>query len=274
MALKTILVHLANDPDHRARMEIARSLARQHGAFLTALYIARPSEALQHIAGRGVSRAFLEEAAESARRHAQELEGEFTDYCNRESIDCEWIVADGENLESLAKRAHAADLVIVNRPSDRNLEDRVRLRLADELILNTGLPILALPPGSHDGWVPKRVLVAWKPTREAVRAVRDSLPILEKAEKVIIGTVRPSAEDAISTLEVEQYLQRQGIEAETVDMDEEDGAGSTILSMAAAHDCDLVVAGAYGHSRLREVFVGGFTRTLLRHAEIPLLLSH
>jgi len=274
MALRTILVHLANDPDHRVRMEVAKSLARAHGAYLIALYITRPGYSMQYLAGRGVSRVFLEEAKASAERHAEELEGEFTDYCERKNIPHEWIVADGEHLDLLAEHAHAADLVVVTRPSDRNLEDRVRLRLAEELVLNTGLPILVLPPGFKDDWVPRRVLIAWKPTREAVRAVRDALPLLEKAQEVIVGTVRPSSADAISTMQINHYLDRQGIESKTIDMEEQGSTGETILAMASAHGCDLVVAGAYGHSRLREVFVGGFTRTVMRHTEVPLLLSH
>lgn len=274
MALKTIVVHLTNDEDHASRMAVAKSLARQHDAFLTALYITRPSDQLQHIAGRGVSSVFLEEAMKSAERHARELEQEFKDYCTRNDIPNEWIVADGEHLELMARHAHAADLLIVTRPQDAYLEDRVRPRLAEEVIMNSGLPVMVLPPGFENGWTPKRVLIGWKGTREAVRAVRDSLSILQQAEAVLVGTVRPDSEDAISTLEIMQYLDRQGIPAGSIDLMEEDGAGRTLLSMAEAHECDLLVAGAYGHSRLREIFVGGVTRHLLRHSKLPLLLSH
>ncbi len=274
MGLKTIVVHLTNDKDHATRMAIAKSLAREHEAFLTALYITRPSDNLQHIAGRGVSVAFLEEAVESAERHAKEVEAEFKDFCSREKIPNEWIVADGEHLELLAKHAHAADLLIVTRPEDEHLEDRVRTRLAEEVIMSSGLPVLVLPPDFKSEWSPKRVLIAWKGTREAVRAVRDSLSILQAADKVLVGSVRPSAEDAVSTLEVTQYLKRHGIETETIDLTEENGTGRTLLNLAEAHDCDLLVAGAYGHSRLRELIVGGVTRHLMRHATVPLLLSH
>ncbi len=274
MALKTIVVHLTNDEDHAQRMAVAKSLARQHEAFLTALYITRPSDHLKHIAGRGVSQVFLEEAIKSAERHAKELETEFKDYCERQEISHEWVVADGEHLELLAKHAHAADLLIVTRPLDEYLEDRIRPRLAEAVILNSGLPVMVLPPGFKDDWTPKRVLIGWKRNREAVRAVRDSLPILHKAQQVLIGTVQPDAEDAVSTMEIAQYLERQGIKAETIDLPEQRGVGETLLAMAAAQSCDLLVAGAYGRSRLREALVGGVTRTLMRHSDMPLLLSH
>ncbi len=275
MAIKTIVVHVTNDEDHAGRIAAAKSLARQHDAFLIALYVTRPADQLQHIAGRGVSRAFLDQARESAERHAEEVEAEFTSSCERNSIPFEWIVADGEHLELMAQQAHAADLLIVTRPSDRYLEDRLRPRFAEEVIMNTGLPVMVLPPGFKGDWTPKRVLIGWKGTREAVRAVRDSLSILQKADSVLVGTIRPSEADAVSTIEIRRYLERQGVDCDVIDMQEEDGGtGKTLLSMAAAHDCDLLVTGAYGHSRLREIFVGGVTRTLMRNAQIPLLLSH
>ncbi len=274
MALKTILVHLANDEDHVGRMEVAKGLARAYDAFLTALFITHPGDTLKHIPGRGVSPVFLEEAFESANRRARELEGEFSDYCTRENIPHEWVVADSEHLETIARHAHAADLVIVTRPTDQNLEDRVRIRMAEELVLSSGLPILALPPGFGGEWLPKHVLIAWKPTREAVRAVRDALPLIETADKVIVASIKPSAEDAVSTLEVMQYLRRQGANVESIDMPEKDSVADTLLAIAESHECNLIVAGAYGHSRLREVFLGGVTRGLMRHSTVPLLLSH
>ncbi|GAB5467034.1 MAG: universal stress protein [Rhodospirillales bacterium] len=274
MALKTIVVHLTNDEDHMVRLEVAKSLARQHDAFLTALFITRPSETLHHIAGRGVSRALLEQAAESAAQRAVELETEFKSYCDRKSIPHQWIVADGEHLEMLAEHAHAADLLIVTQPNEKFLEDRLRKRLAEEVVMNSGLPVMVLPRGWHDDWTPKRILIGWKPTREAVRAVRDALPLLREADEVMIGTISPSTEDAISTLEISQYLMRHGIESSSIDMQKNGGTGVTLLAMAQAHDIDLMVLGAYGHSRIREIILGGVTRSLLREADIPLFFSH
>ncbi|MEO1193275.1 MAG: universal stress protein [Pseudomonadota bacterium] len=275
MALKTIVVHLTNDENHMVRLEVAKSLARQHGAFITALFITRPSDEVRHIAGRGVSKVMLEEAAASAAKRATELEAEFKDYCQRKSIPHQWIVADGEHLEMISQHAHAADLLIVSQPDERFLEDRIRVRLAEELVMSSGLPIMVLPRSWHDDWTPKRALIAWKPTREAVRAVRDALPLLQKAERVYVGTVRPSAEDAISTLEIVQYLQRQDVHPHVTEVDEsDDKAGDCLLDMAQTHECDLIVCGAYGRSRLRELLLGGVTRTLVRHSPVPVLLSH
>ncbi len=275
MAFKTILVHVADDPDNAARLMTAQRLAKQEGAHLTALFAARSIE--MPITGRGASLAFLESGLERARELAQALEEQFRSSCEARGQSHDWIVEDKEHLDSLARHAHAADLVVVSRSADQHLEDRFRLRLAEELVLITGLPILALPPGYRAPERPpgKRVLVAWKPTREALRALRDALPLLRRAEKTFLVTVGPKAKDAVSLLEVSQFLQRHDVSVETRDVAEgEGGAGQTLIDQASAHGCDLIVAGAYGHARLRQVLMGGVSRRLLRHAPQALLLSH
>ena len=277
MALTTILVHLARDADAPARLAVAERLAKTHGAHLTALYLARPLDLPAEIAGRGLSRAFLETEAERVAESARTLEEDFREQARRLGLSHDWIVADAEHLEALRTHAHAADVIVVSRGPEQALEDRVRLRLAEELVLVTGLPILILPEGYAAPAVApgRRVLVAWKPTREAVRALRDALPILQRAERVLLTTVRPTEGDALAALEITHYLERQSVAAETLDVEENaDGVAATLLAVAEAHGCDLVVAGAYGHSRLREVLFGGVTRDLFRSSRLPLLLSH
>ena len=277
MALKTILVHLADDPDHLARFEAALALAKRHSAHLTALFITRPLDVPVEVTGRGASVVFLEESAANREKKARELEAEFKQSCSAKGISHDWIVEDSDHLDSLSRHAHAADVVIVSRGPDLHLEDRFRLRLAEELVLVTGLPIMVLPAGYAAGATPigRRILIGWKPTRQAVRAVRDALPFLQAAQKVLLTTVRPTTTDAISTLEIAQYLTRQEVSAETLDVDEASGGvGETLLAAADTHECDLIVLGAYGNSRLKEVLFGGVTRDLFRHSKIPLLLSH
>jgi len=277
MALKTILVHLADDADAPARVAIAQALAKAHGAHLTALFISRPLDLPVEITGRGASLVYLEDSAAERDALARSLEAEFRATCEARGLSHDWIVEDSEHLDTLARHAHAADLIVVSRGPNRHLEDRVRLRLAEELVMVTGLPILILPPGflAPAEVIGQRILIGWKPNREAVRAVRDALPLLQRAQRVLLATVRPTSEDAIATLEVAQYLARQEVTVETLDLAEAPGGiGETLLDAAAAHGCDLLVAGAYGHSRLREVLLGGVTRSLFRSATLPLLLSH
>lgn len=277
MALKTILVHLADDADAPARVAVAQALAKAHGAHLTALFITRPLDLPVEVTGRGASIAYLEESAAKREEAARALEAGFRADCEARSIQHDWIVEDSDHLDTLARHAHAADLILVSRGPDLHLEDRFRLRLAEELVLVTGLPILVLPPGYQppQAALGQRILIGWKPTREAVRAVRDALPLLRQAAKVLLTTVRPTSEDAIATLELVQYLARQEVTVETLDVVESaEGIGATLLDTASMHRCDLIVSGAYGHSRLREMLLGGVTRALFRKAAVALLLSH
>ncbi|HKY95301.1 MAG TPA: universal stress protein [Kiloniellales bacterium] len=278
MALTTMLVQLGRDPDALRRLAVAQTLAKAHRAHLTALYLTRPLTMPAEVVGRGLSRSFLEGEAEDAAESARLLEDSFRAGAEQLGLSHDWIVEDSDNLAALAKHGHTADLIVVSRGTEKTLEDRVRPSVAEELVLVTGLPILVLPPGYAPGEaaVGQRVLIAWKPTREAVRALRDALPILQRAQKIVLATVQPTSEDAISALEVLQYLERQSLRAETIDVPKEaEGVAATLLAVARAHACDLVVSGAYGHARLQEVLLGGgVTRTLFRTAHLPLLLSH
>jgi nucleotide-binding universal stress UspA family protein len=277
MSLKTILVHLANDEEHVTRLKVALKLAREQDAKVFAVFIANPVGMPPAIAGRGASSAYIAEATKAAHRRAKELESEFADACSRDGVDFSWLVIEGDHVEVLAEHAHAADIIIASQPVVRHLEDHFRTRLQEELVMKSGLPVLILPTGfDPQKTIGKRILVGWKGTREAVRAVRDAMPLLQSAEKVIVLAVGADAGHALSKLEVMTHLKRHGIEAETQNIDKhEGGTGQTISHFAETHGCDLIVMGAYGHSRWREVFLGGVTKHMLSDENtIPVLLSH
>lgn len=277
MSIKTILVHLANDEEHVTRLKVALKLAREQDAKVFAIFIANPVGMPPAIAGRGASSAYIAEATKNARERAKELEAEFASACSRDGVDYSWLVIEGDHVEVLAEHAHAADLIIASQPVVKFLEDRFRTRLQEELVMKSGLPVLILPRGfDPEKTIGKKILVGWKGTREAVRAVRDAMPLLQAAEKVIVLTVGADTGDALSKLEVMSHLKRHGIEAETQNVDRLDGGtGPTITDFAGTHACDLIVLGAYGHSRWREVFLGGVTHHMLSDEnETPVMLSH
>ncbi|WP_455374447.1 universal stress protein [Limibacillus halophilus] len=276
MSLKTILVHLANDEEHVTRLKVALKLAREQNAKVFAIFIANPVGMPPAIAGRGASSAYIAEATRAARERAQELEAEFASACSRDGVDFSWLVIEGDHVDVLSEHAHAADIIIASQPVVEHLEDRFRVRLQEELVMKSGLPVLIIPKGfDPDKDIGKHILVGWKGTREAVRAVRDALPMLQAAEKVIVLTVGADTGDALSKLEVMGHLRRHGIEAKTENIQHlDEGTGPTITDFAEAHGCDLIVLGAYGHSRWREVFMGGVTKHMLMKSKVPVMLSH
>lgn len=274
MTVKTILVHLADDEDHPARLRLGMRLAREHGAHLTALFITSPSHMPAGATGRGASAAYIEAAHETALKIAEELEREFSGKCQSAGIEYDWVVAEGDHLDLLTRQAHAADLIIVSQPEQRFLEDRFRMRLPEQLVLNAGLPVLILPRGQEPSTVGHTIVVAWKGTREAVRAVRDALPLLTSADRVIVVSVGPTPEESLSEEEVVDHLKRHGVKAEARQLEETEAVSKALLEVAREEGADLIVLGAYGHSRLREIVLGGVTRQLINRSELPVLMSH
>ena len=175
--------------------------------------------------------------------------------------------------EAVAREARAADLVIVGQ--DRDTDDPFRALNPGSLILRAGRPVLVVPKPVTSLPV-KRVAIAWKDVREARRAVRDALPLLQKAESVMIVEISEAGDGSPHRLkDVAGYLRRHGIEivAERV-RPLEIGAADALLALAHDENINLIIAGAYGHSRLGEWIFGGVTRGLLEESPVCCLFSH
>jgi nucleotide-binding universal stress UspA family protein len=167
--------------------------------------------------------------------------------------------------------------VVAGQPTDQDTGD---LRgLADELALSAGRPVLFVPYAGRFPSLGKRVLVAWDTGREAARAVSDALPLLQRAESVEVTAFDPErgrrGHGQEPGADVGLYLARHGIKVQAA---RQSGAGfevgAQILSRAADQGADLIVMGAYGHSRMRELVLGGVTRTILESMTVPVLMSH
>ncbi len=147
--------------------------------------------------------------------------------------------------------------------------------LAEQLVLVSGRPVVCVPGSNGHAAVGKHVLLAWNQTREASRAVADALPILERADKVTVTTVHTPMTGAGVAADFLDYLSRHGVQAEGHHEIAPDARiGDALVEAADKHEVDLIVMGAYGHSRLREVAFGGATRHVLGHASVPVLMSH
>jgi nucleotide-binding universal stress UspA family protein len=140
-------------------------------------------------------------------------------------------------------------------------------------MMNAGRPILVVPP-QREHLVGDRIVIAWKDTREARRALWDSLPFLKRADTVFVIAVGPSdCKDSAS--DVSAYLARHGVASRAfVRPAPEKSAAHEIIRVAEDEGADLIVSGAYGHSRAREWIFGGFTRDLLDNIPVCCLFSH
>lgn len=173
--------------------------------------------------------------------------------------------------------AHYADIAVV--PS-LTAEDSGQVHdFFQDLLLDSGRPVLVVPPSARIETAPKRIVIAWRPTRESARAVHDAMPLLECAEQVDVLVIDPKVGETAHGEEpgadIAAHLARHGVRVQAVARPSQGAsAGAAILDYAARSGADMIVAGGYGHSRLRERMLGGATRDLLHSASLPVLFSH
>jgi nucleotide-binding universal stress UspA family protein len=158
-------------------------------------------------------------------------------------------------------------------------EEDVPAGFAEHVVLAAGRPVLMIPYAGQPAALGERVLVAWNASRESTRALTDALPLLQRAAQVDVLTVnaRPGRDGhgEMPGADIALYLARHGVSANVHPTHGEDiGVGEWLLSRAADLGTDLIVMGAYGHSRLREMVLGGATRTILQSMTVPVLMSH
>jgi nucleotide-binding universal stress UspA family protein len=189
----------------------------------------------------------------------------------------EWRCSHEFPSEYIAREARAADLLIIGR-RPRTFDPYI-FPEPGELLLGVGRPVLTVPQGvsSLSG---RRVIVAWKDTREARRAIRDALPFLQRADEIVIAEVCESSNNVTASLarlrDVARYLAGHRIAAAVAErVRPVDGtAANSLFRLVQDESADLIVAGAYGHSRVGEWIFGGMTQALLADSPVCCLLSH
>lgn len=277
MAMKTLLVHLAHDPDCETRLTAAVGLAKQLEAHLITLFVATPVHLPPGAEGRGASAVYLQEARENARNKAVEIEALARKVCDDAGVSWRWVYGEADHLAELLDEIHHADLTIVNQVSFDSFEDRLMFQLPERLVIEAGGPVLVLPKGMSAINLQKaqNVLIAWTYSKEAIRALRDSLPILRTAQKINLITCGPTEKDGPDpAAPVKNYLERHGIKAEHVTHSKNGHAGEEILDTADVLKADLIVMGAYGHTSILDKLFGSASRYVIGHTKIPLFMSH
>ena len=278
MDYKTILVHLDCGARRSERVELAFKLADRYDAHLVGLFAVsalrmpsyvRPDTSATLLATQERLRAEAARQAETEFRAAMARHG---------GVKAEWRASKTDALGAVQLNARYSDLVVIGQ-RDRDTDDETGIApgFVDELALSCGRPVLLVPYAGRYSDTGKRALVAWNASAEAARAVADALPLLSLAERVDVVVFdagssgdhgeEPGADAAL-------YLARHGVKATVSEYSSPHvDVGSQILSRAADTAADLIVMGAYGHSRMRELVLGGVTRTLLESMTAPVLMS-
>jgi len=283
MPFKDLLVHVDGSEPGRRRVDFAMTMARLHDARLTGLYTLDLIPTIETLArGYGDQLEFVESYAvlrKQAIERAERVEAEFREGLRREGIAGEWRFLESLPAETVALHARYADLAIVGQIDPEKPPPVNAARIPEEVLFASGRPVLVIPYAGRFNAACENVLLAWTATREAARAFNDALPLLAQAKKVTVLTINPErvadVEPGIPAADIAHHLAQHGIvtEAATTVADEI-STGDALLNYASDHGDDLIVMGAYGHSRAREFILGGVTRQMLRQMTVPVLMSH
>lgn len=281
MDIKSILVHLDSGVNAQGRVAAAAALAIRHDAHLVGLaptgWLAMAPEG----AGGAGLVAYQQAAMEELRREARGCVRRFEEQVARMGVHAfEGRIETGYAADAMTQAARYCDLTIVTQRNPDESSWGQPAQMAQEILLRSGRPLLVLPhAGECDLAHAQRVLVGWNGSREAARAMHDALPLLKTAASVEVVVFQPPEEAGLKHgpmpgADIGLWLARHGIKVGVSHVPVKVAAGEALLSHAADVSAQLIVAGGYGHSRLREAVLGGVTRTLMRSSPVPVLFSH
>jgi nucleotide-binding universal stress UspA family protein len=273
MSIATLLVYVDLDGDLNGRVRLASGLAGRFQSHLVGLgaWMPRPPFVVEGVVvdPEPTENEIRDMKAALAKR------GEQFKAAAGAGRSVEWRSALEFPTEFVARQSRSADLIVIGR--DRTPYDPYRFTDAGALVLRAGRPVLMVPPGVQS-LAAKRVVIGWKDAREARRALQDALPFLRLASEVILleACEAGSEQDAQHGLkDIAGYLARHQIKVVAERVRPIDGtASNTLLRLVEEQSADLIVVGAYGHSRLGEWAFGGMTQDLLAKSPVCCLFSH
>jgi nucleotide-binding universal stress UspA family protein len=304
MAIKEIVVHQGPDSRSETRLGMAAALAKAHDARLIGVFVKfDPGDPEFSWV------AFSKEAIAAWLANLEKVSGEaeeaFKTRLAEEGLEGEWRLMEGNVTDAVMACARYGDLTVIGQTNPD--EPAYGGSMPDQMVLGAGGPVIVVPYVGNFETVGKRVMVAWSGEREAARAVRDAMPILKQAESVMVYSINPRDEAHLAGAEICAHLARHGVRAEASHDKSgpeaeavspalktvggfgfqqrgpwtqsqhpaigEIDVGDALLSAVSTYGIDLLVMGAYGHSRIRELVLGGATREVLRSMTVPVMMS-
>ncbi len=277
MTYATVMVSLALDQPNEARLAVAGQIAERFDAGLIGIVASVFSPPLYFTTGEQ-AQALIDQGQASINRRMSELEIQFREATKNRAKHIEWRCAIDFPARYVLQQARCADIIVSGGRSDA-FSDPFALVTPKDLVMEAGRPLLVVPDSTD--WLDLRsMLVAWKDTPEARRAIVASLPMLRKAKDVAVAEIVEAGGSqslAVSRVrDVITWLSRHGVSASELVAEQNQDRDTTVQldAMAADVGAGIVVAGAYGHSRFREMILGGMTQHLITQTGRCVLLSH
>ncbi|MDH5557607.1 MAG: universal stress protein [Alphaproteobacteria bacterium] len=287
MAIKVILTPLFGVSSDGAALATAQAVAQKFSAHIDVMHIRADPRTMIPYIGEGMSGALIEEMIASAEQQADErakrVRQSFDDWRAKSGLamgvsaadgpNCAWIEDTGRPDVCIARRGRVADVVVIARAEGDNAVTTITETL-EAALMDSGSPLLVAPSGAPKS-VGGHVAIAWNGGLEAARAVTAAMPFLKAAGKATILVVGDPCPPEANAEALAGYLASHGVEAKINAMDAGgDSMSATLLGAAGQAGADLMVMGAYTHSRLRELVFGGVTYEVLAAADIPVLMAH
>ena len=273
MTIKTILALADGGGGTAATLKTAVAVARRFSANLDVLHVRADVETMVPVIGEGMSGAMVEQMmsamAQTVEARATKAKAAYQEVCAGAAVQAVWRENTGRETDILASAGRLVDLIVIGKP-DAETETPLAATL-DAALFDTGRPVLVAPAATAVG---DRIVIAWNGSAQAARVVAAALPFLRMAQQVTVVTVGEIGRSA-SAADLVGYLGQHGVKAVHEALAPEHATtGATLLSYAGRTQADLLVMGAYGHSRLREMILGGATRDVLATTTVPILMAH
>ncbi len=294
MTIRTMLIPHAGSEEMRSVLELGLTLGRDLGAHVDVLHIQSDPKDTIPLLGEGMSVSMIEDMIQIAKTEGGERASEgrkvfdkivsglslaLSDDPATPGASVSWSQEVGRNDEITARRGRLSDLIVVTRPTASS--DVLATLTLNAALFDSGRPVLVAPLAS--GGDPLKplsagghVAISWNGSAQSARAVGSAMGLIAKAGKVTVLTTASDRTSAARAPELSAYLEWHGIVPDTRTFSSEGGQsiGESLLAECGAADVDLLVMGAYTHSRVRQLILGGVTRHVLEHAALPLFMAH
>ena len=273
---KQIIVYVTEADGRDNTIEAAAAFANQLDAKLQGVYVTIGEDPPIIPPFGAVTPDLIEEAINQQEQRIQKARQRFLEITKGLGCSATWQVID-EQSNPLRTLAYA-DLAITNQADYDPRSGNSNMGFINRLILESGKPVLLIPTGWHEHQIASRVTIGWDESREATRALQDALPLLQSAQQVNVISVNYEGEDEADDLSaISDYLAERNVENQFIvkTTDERlDTPEKVLLNHCQVEDVNLLVIGGYGHTRLREIILGGVTRHMIKQCPVPVFISH
>lgn len=280
MAYKSILVQVDDSKHVDPRIEIAARLAAKEDAHLIGVAVTGVAQFMYQSVAIAPDYPDINAFIEVLQQRAEAALNRFEATAQRLGVKSfEKRTVDDEAAVGIGAQARCCDLAILGQVDQDDRDSTVPADFAEYVVMSCGGPALIVPYRNIGHPLGDKVMIAWNGSMEATRAVHNAVPLLQRAKAVEIAILNPafSTDDVIGTppgADLKAYLARHNINAGIITHKSDEEAGKALLTLAQNSGADLIVMGCYGHSRFREILLGGATRSMIKSTTIPLLMSH